>query len=133
MADFNRVLMLGRLTRDPELQHLPNGTAKCSLRLATGRKWKDRSGETNEETCYVDVATWARQAENCKQYLRKGSQVFLEGRLSYQEWEGKDGSRRSKHEVVADRVQFLDKPDGGGGSQQASYGGTKAPAEDLPF
>lgn len=120
MADLNRVLLIGRLTRDPELRYLPNGTPKAELRLATGRKYKDKSGEWQEDTCYVDVVVWSRQAEIASQYLAKGRQVFVEGRLDYQEWESQEGQKRSKHQVVAERVQFLD---GKGGGQGGAGGG----------
>ncbi|MCA8922961.1 MAG: single-stranded DNA-binding protein [Planctomycetes bacterium] len=115
MANLNKVMMIGRLTRDPELRYLPNGTPKAELRLATSREWKSNSGESKKDVCYIDVTVWSRQAETAKQYLRKGSQVFVEGRLSFDEWEGKDGQRRSKHEIVAERVQFLDRAGAGGG------------------
>jgi single-strand DNA-binding protein len=106
MASLNKIMLIGRLTRDPELKFLPNGTPKAELRLATSREWKDKNGEKQKETCYVDVIVWSRQAEIAKQYLAKGRQIFVEGRLDYREWE-KDGVKRSKHEVVADVVQFL--------------------------
>src|SRR5690606_32684031 len=124
MASLNRVFMIGRLTKDPELRYLPNGTAKTELRLATSREWKDKgSGERQKDVCYIDVVVWARQAEIAKQYLAKGRQVFVEGRLEYSEWE-RDGQRRSKHQIVADRLQFLDRTDGeGGGFEGAEEGG----------
>ncbi|RMG15660.1 MAG: single-stranded DNA-binding protein [Planctomycetota bacterium] len=112
--------MIGRLTKDPELRYLPNGTPKAELRLATSREWKDRNGERQKDTCYIDVVVWSRQAEIAKQYLSKGRQVFIEGRLEYQEWES-NGQRRSKHVIVADRVQFLDRGGDGGGGE--AYGG----------
>jgi single-strand DNA-binding protein len=123
MANLNKVFMIGRLTRDPELRYLPNGTPKAELRLATSREYKGRDGQQQKDVCYVDVVVWSRQAEIAKQYLSKGRQIFVEGRLDYQEWESKDGGRRSKHEIVADRVQFLDRgQDGGQGGGQGSYG-----------
>ena len=116
MANLNKVMMIGRLTKDPDLRSLPNGTPKCEMRLATSREWKSKSGEKQKDVCYVDITAWSRQAEICKQYLSRGSQIFVEGRLDYQEWE-KDGQRRSKHVIIADRVQFLDRAgeNGGGG------------------
>ena len=81
MASLNRVFLIGRLTRDPELRFLPNGTPKAELRLATSREYKDRNGEKQKDTCYVDIVVWSRQAEIAKQYLAKGRQVFVEGRL----------------------------------------------------
>jgi single-strand DNA-binding protein len=114
---LNKIFLIGRLTKDPDLKYLPNGTPKAELRLATSRQYVTNN-EKREDTCYVDVIAWSRQAEIVNQYLRKGSQIFVEGRLDYQEWEGQDGSRRSKHQVVADRVQFLDTR--GGGSEMES-------------
>ncbi len=124
MASLNRVFMIGRLTKDPELRYLPNGTAKTELRLATSREWKDKGGERQKDVCYIDIVVWARQAEIAKQYLAKGRQVFVEGRLEYSEWE-RDGQRRSKHQIVADRLQFLDRNDseGGGNFEGAEEGG----------
>jgi len=120
MASLNKVFMIGRLTKDPELRYLPNGTPKAELRLATSREWKDKSGERQKDVCYIDVTVWSRQAEIAKQYLNKGRQVFVEGRLEFQEWE-RDGQRRSKHVIVADRVQFLDRGEGGGELEAAGY------------
>lgn len=129
MANLNKVMMIGRLTRDPELRYLPNGTPKAELRLATSREWKSREGENKKDVCYIDITVWSRQAETAKQYLRKGSQIFVEGRLSFDEWEGKDGQRRSKHEIVAERVQFLDRAGSGGGGggyeSQGEYGNSE--------
>jgi single-strand DNA-binding protein len=113
MANLNRVFMIGRLTRDPELRFLPNGTPKATLRLATSREYKSKDGEKHKDVCYIDIVVWSRQAEICKQYLAKGRQLFVEGRLEYQEWE-RDGVRKSKHQIVADRVQFLDRGDNNG-------------------
>ena len=127
VASLNKVFLIGRLTRDPELRFLPNGTPKADLRLATSREYKDKSGEKQKDTCYVDIVVWSRQAEIAKQYLAKGRQIFVEGRLEYQEWE-KDGVKRSKHVVVADVVQFLDRGEGGGGHPQGegSFAGAAA-------
>ena len=85
------------------------------MRLATSRTYTT-NGEKREDTCFVDVIGWSRTAENCNQYLRKGSKIFVEGRLDYQEWEGQDGSKRSKHQVVANVIQFLDSRNGGAGA-----------------
>lgn len=125
MASLNKVFLIGRLTRDPELRYLPNGTPKAELRLATSREYKDKNGERQKDTCYVDVVVWSRQAEIAKQYLSKGRQIFVEGRLDYQEWE-KDGVKRSKHQVIADYVQFLDRMGSGEGGEGAPYGGERS-------
>jgi single-strand DNA-binding protein len=116
--------MIGRLTKDPELRYLPNGTPKAELRLATSREWKDRNGEQQKDVCYIDIVVWSRQAEIVKQYLSKGRQIFVEGRLDFQEWE-RDGQRRSKHQIVADRVQFLDRAsESQNGDYAPNYGGS---------
>ena len=132
---LNKILLIGNLTKDPELRHLPNGTPKAELRLATSRTYTT-NGERREDTCYVDVVAWSRTAENVHQYLKKGSKIFVEGRLDYQEWEGQDGSKRSKHQVVADRVQFLDSKPGAGGSDagdmDAGQGEARAPRNARP-
>jgi single-strand DNA-binding protein len=123
MANLNKVFLIGRLTRDPELRYLPNGTPKCELRLATSREYKDKNGEKQKDTCYIDISVWSRQGEIAKQYLAKGRQIFVEGRLEYQEWE-KDGVKRSKHAIVADFVQFLDRGDGAGGGAGGEQAGS---------
>jgi single-strand DNA-binding protein len=134
MANLNKIFLIGRLTRDPELRHLPNGTPKAELRLASSREWKDKNGEKQKETLYVDIVVWSRQAEIAHQYLKKGRQIFVEGRLDYREWEGKDGTKRSKHEVVADFVQFLDRGDGAPGQGgEASYAGAGGGDEGGEF
>jgi single-strand DNA-binding protein len=120
-VSLNKILLVGNLTKDPELRYLPNGTPKAELRIATSRTYTT-NGEKREDTCFVDVIAWSRTAENANQYLRKGSKIFVEGRLDYQEWEGQDGSKRSKHQVVADRVQFMDPPRGAAGGEQGAAG-----------
>ena len=106
MASLNRVFIIGNLTRDPEVRYVPSGTAVSDLRLATSRKYRTASGEEREETCYVDVVVWGRQAETCGEYLKKGSPLLVEGRLQYDEWE-KEGQRHSRLRIVADRTQFM--------------------------
>ncbi len=106
MASFNKVLLMGNLTRDPELRYTPGGQAVCDLGLAINRKYSV-NGQDKEEVCFVDIVVWARQAESCGKYLQKGSSVFIEGRLQYDAWEDKEGRKRSKLRVTAERVQFL--------------------------
>jgi len=109
MADLNKVFLMGRLTFDPELRRTPTGTAVTELRMATTRSWPGRDGERREETLFIDVTVWDRQAETCCQFLRKGSSVHVEGFLRMDTWEDKNtGEKRSKIRVSADRVQFLD-------------------------
>ena len=107
MANLNKVFLIGRLARDPELRYIPSGTAVATFTVATNRAYTMASGEKREETCFVRVVTWARQAELCREYLSKGSPVFVEGRLQSRSWEAPDGQKRSTIEVVAQNVQFL--------------------------
>ena len=109
MANLNKVFLIGNLTRPVELRYAPSGTAVASFGLATNRNFTTQAGEKKQETCFVRVVVWGRQAETCNQYLTKGSAVFVEGRLIYRTWDGKDGQKKSTLEVRADRVQFLGK------------------------
>ncbi len=119
--NYNKVLLAGNLTRDPELRYVgSSGNAVCELRLAVNRKFKRQDGEYGEETCFVDIKVWGSQGENCNEYLKKGSGVFVEGRLTLETWDGQDGQKRSKHRVVAERVQFM--PRGGGGGPRRQEG-----------
>lgn len=115
MANLNRVLLIGNLTRDPELRYLQSGTAVCEFGLAINRTWNAQNGERKEEVCFVDIVVWAKQAETCAEYLKKGRQAFIEGRLEFDQWQTPEGQKRSKLKVVAERVQFLDSRGGGGG------------------
>ncbi len=110
MAGYNRVIMVGNLTRDPELRHLDSGTAVAKLGLATSRRYTTRDGEQREDVCFIDVDVWDRQAENCAQYLGRGSQVLVEGELKYDTWETETGEKRSRHKIRAFTVQFLGSP-----------------------
>ena len=123
MASLNKVLLIGRCTRDPEKRSTPSGQVVVELGLAVNRRFKSNSGEDREEVCFVDVTVWGKTAEMCAESLRKGSQVFVEGRLKLDQWE-KDGQKRSKMGVVAENVQFLDR------RRDAEYG--DAPADAAP-
>ena len=107
MASLNRIFLIGNLVRDPELRYVPSGDAVANLRVAVNRTYTTREGEKREETCFVTVVVWRRQAETCGEYLSKGSPIFVEGRLQSRSWETGEGEKRSALEVVADRVQFL--------------------------
>jgi len=108
MANLNKVFLIGNLTRDPELRYTPSGTAVTDIRIAINRRWRGQDGQQRDETCFVDVTVWARQAETVTEYCRKGRAVFVEGRLQLDTWEDQQtGQRRSRLRVVADRVQFL--------------------------
>ncbi|MHB1033116.1 MAG: single-stranded DNA-binding protein [Pirellulales bacterium] len=126
-ASYNRVILVGNLTRDPELRYIPSGTAVTELGLAVNDRRKSASGEWVEETTFVDITLWARQAEIASEYLKKGSNVLIEGRLKFDSWETNDGQKRSKLRVVGERMQMLgSKPGGGGGAG----GGRPAAAYD---
>lgn len=110
MANFNKIFLMGNLTKDPELRYTPQGIAVVNLRLAVNRRFRNKNQELKEETCFVTVVAWSRQAETCNQYLHKGSSVFVEGRLQSRSWEDNTGQKRSVIDVRADRVQFLGVP-----------------------
>jgi single-strand DNA-binding protein len=133
MADLNKVFLMGRLTFDPELRRTTGGTAVSELRMATTRSWAGRDGERREETLFIDVTVWDRQAENCCQFLRKGSSIHVEGSLKMDSWDDKTtGEKRSKIRVHADRVQFLDGRRGESGGAMSGGGdedyGAREPA-----
>ena len=116
MANFNKVILMGNLTRDPEVRYTPSGTAVADLRLAVNRRYRTADGQDHEETCFVNVTVWGKQGEACGQYLNRGRPVFIEGRLKFDEWE-KDGQKFNRLSVVAERVQFLGDGGGRGGQQ----------------
>ena len=128
MASYNRVLLMGNLTRNPEIRYTPSGTAVVDLGLAVNESFKNKAGETVEQTCFVDVVVWGRQAETSVEYLHKGSPVFVEGRLQLDQWESPQGEKRSKLRVRADRVQFLGSP-GTGTEHAAAPEGAAAPID----
>ena len=108
MASYNRVIIMGNLTRDPEHKQLASGQAVCRLGLASNRQFKNRqTGMMVQEVCFVDIDVWGPQADSCNQYLQKGRGVLVEGRLKLDSWTDQEGNRRSKHSIVADRVTFL--------------------------
>ena len=111
MVSLNRVLLIGNLTKDPELRYTPSGTPVANLRLAVNSSFKGQDGQRKEETCFVTIVVWSKQAELCNQYLKKGRSIFVEGRLIYRSWEA-EGKPRSTMEVRADRIQFLGPPPG---------------------
>ena len=136
MASFNKVMLMGNLTRDPELRYTSGGTPLCKLGLAVNRRYR-QNDEWKEEVCFVDITVWGKQAENCNEYLSKGGAIFVEGRLQQNRWESEDGKKHSRMEVVAENVKFLSRS--GGSSQAASqHEGSKQttdhPSEDdVPF
>ena len=123
MASLNKVFLLGNLTRDPDLRALPSGTAVCEFGIAVNRRYTSGNGQEIEEPCFVDIVVWGRSAESCRQFLEKGEQVLIEGRLQRDQWEDRNGGgKRSRLRVVAEQVQFLSRrPGGDGGPQGGSY------------
>lgn len=108
MASYNRIIIMGNLTRDPEYKQLASGQAVCRLGLASNRQFRSRQSDTAvQEVCFIDVDVWGAQAESCRQYLQKGRPVMIEGRLKFDTWQDNNGQTRSKHSIVADRVLFL--------------------------
>ena len=143
-GSINRVILVGNLTRDPELRALPSGTSVCQLGIAVNDRVKDRdTGEWTDYANFFDVSVFGRQAESCAQYLSRGRQVAIDGRLRWRQWETQDGQKRSKVEVVADSVQFIGPREGGGGQGPQQRGpafndsGMDVPEEDydgdIPF
>lgn len=112
MLNLNKVFLLGNLTKDPELRYLPSGTAIVSFGLATNRKFKSADGEQKAETCFVDVKMFGRRGEIISEYLSKGSPIYVEGRLRFEQWETQDGQKRSKLVVMADNFEFAGGPKG---------------------
>jgi len=135
-ANINRVVLVGNLTRDPEMKHLPSGTALCSLRIAVNTRRKDESGQWTDKPNYFDVSVWGAQGESCAQYLAKGRPVAIDGRLEWREWEASDGSgKRQAVEIVADNVQFLGSRgdgEGGGGGSFVPAGAAQSSSADFP-
>jgi single-strand DNA-binding protein len=151
MASYNKILLMGNLTRDPQLSYTPNQTAVVDFGLATNRRWTGQDGSQRDETCFVDCRAFGRMAENINKFFRKGKPIFVEGRLSFDSWTGQDGVKRSKHRVTVENFTFLPGTGGGGGggpeSADQSYeadagggfpGGGARPAgaisdDEIPF
>ena len=130
MASVNKVILIGNLGRDPEIRYLPSGDAVANLRIATTDKFKDRNGEQQEVTEWHSVAFFGKQAEICGQYLKKGSQVYVEGSLRTRKWQDKDGNDRYTTEIRGDRMQMLGgRGGGGGGGGMAEF---DAPPDNAP-
>ena len=139
MASLNKVFLMGNLTRVPELRYTPSGTAVADLRLAVNRNYTTQGGEKREDTCFLTVVVWGKQAETCREYLDKGSPILVEGRLQTRDWEAKDGQKRTVTEVVAERVQFMGRGRGGATAPAAvpatgeSFGEDTPADDDVPF
>ena len=148
-TNINRVVLTGNLTRDPELRSIPSGTSVCNLRIASNTRRKDSSGNWVEKPNFFDVTVWGAQGENCAQYLSKGRPIAVDGRLEWREWEDQQGNKRQGVDIIADSVQFLSGPDGGGNDStpalDTTAGGESAgpvggpsesgpgPGDDIPF
>lgn len=129
MASYNKILLLGNLTRDPQLSYTPNQTAVVDFGLATNRKWTGQDGSQREETCFIDCRAFGRPAETINKYLTKGRSVFIEGRLTFDSWTAQDGTKRSRHRVTVESFQFLS---GSGSDSQGSQSAGSGSDENLP-
>jgi single-strand DNA-binding protein len=129
MRGFNKVILMGNLTRDPQLKYLPNQTPVVEFGLAVSRKWRSAQGEDREDVCFVECSAFAKAAELINQYCTKGKALFVEGRLKLDQWEDKQGGgKRSKLSVVVENFQFLGGPGGGAGGPEEAEGGERPPS-----
>lgn len=134
MSSMNHVILIGNLTRDPEMRKLSSGTAVTDLGLAVSEKYKDKDGKAVDRTVFVDIAAWGRQAETCAEFLTKGAPIAVEGKLQYEQWETKEGEKRHKLRVRAQRVEFLTRPSNRNGEGSAERTKETVPAEEEePF
>jgi len=144
MAGFNKVLLMGNLTRDPQLSYTPNQTAVVDFGMATNRRWTGQDGSQRDETCFVDCRAFGRTAENINKFFTKGKPIFIEGRLTFESWTAQDGSKKSRLRVTVENFQFLPGTGGGGPSQPEQDAGPEAeapqgrsggpvPDSDIPF
>jgi single-strand DNA-binding protein len=139
MIEVNKVFLSGRLTQDPELRYTPSGVAVTTLRMAVNTTFFSKDSEKREEVCYINVTVWRKQAETCVEYLRKGSPVFVEGRLQSRNWETQDGQKRTTIEVQSDRVQFMEWAGDSDRSVSRDTGGAPSASgdsdaeDDIPF
>jgi single-strand DNA-binding protein len=139
MASYNKIILIGNLTRDPAMSYLPNQTPVVEFGLAVNRRWRDRDGQQREDTCFIDCNAFGKQAETINQYMSKGRQILVEGQLQYDQWETAEGQKRSKHRVRVMSFQFLDSGQGrqgaGAGAQpprQAAAPAASAPGRPAP-
>lgn len=141
MSGYNKVILMGNLTKDPEIRYTPNGTAVANFSIAVNRRYKI-NGEVKDEVSFLDIVVFGKSAENCGQYINKGDSILVEGRLQQRRWESEDGQKRSKIEIVAQSVQFMSKKQGSsqgftgeeGGASSTSFGaGGGGVEEEVPF
>ncbi|MHC4754995.1 MAG: single-stranded DNA-binding protein [Planctomycetota bacterium] len=141
MANYNKVLLMGNLTRDPQLSYLPSQTAVVEFGLAVNRRWTGKDGDKRESTCFVDCQAFGRPAETLNKYVKRGNPLFVEGRLDFNTWTAQDGSKRSKHRVTVENFQFLGGSGGGeaapnqaeSGYAESDMSGGSGPGDDIPF
>jgi len=142
MASFNKVIILGNLTRDPSLSYTPNQTAVVEFGMATNRRWIGQDGSQREETCFVDCRMFGKRAEVINKYCKRGNPLFVEGRLTFDSWEAQDGSKRSKLRVTVENFEFISSGGGGAGqtrqntgsmNSQGSQGPQQTSEDDIPF
>lgn len=131
MISYNKVILIGNLTKDPEIRYTPSGTPVASFRLAVNHRYK-KGEDLKEDVCFIDIVVFGKQAENCGQYLSKGSSVIVDGRLQERRWETDEKQKRSKHEIVAQTVRFFPKRSDRPTSKQADAG-QEAVAEEVPW
>ena len=132
MPNYNKVMLMGNLTRDVELKHTAGNTAVANLGLAVNRRYRVND-ESREETTFVDCEAWGRTAENISKFFSKGRPIFVEGRLKLDEWQDRDGNKRSKLRVVIENFEFVDSNGRGGSQGSNSQSRTPVPADDIPF
>jgi single-strand DNA-binding protein len=134
MPNFNHITIVGHITRDPQLSYLPSQTAVCDCGIAETRKFKKQDGNTGEQTCFVDLKIFGKQAENFNKYVQKGKAMLISGRLCYDSWTAQDGSKRSKHYIGVDTYQFLGgSPTGGAGTQRNGPSEPEPENDSIPF
>ena len=142
MANFNKVFLMGNLTRDPQLSYLPSQTAVVEFGLAVNRRWRGKDGQDKNEVCFVDCRAFGRTAENINKYMSKGRALFVEGRLTFDSWTAQDGTKRSKHRITVENFQFIGAPSqasadgrttGQGYEQGEPQAEPQADADDIPF
>jgi single-strand DNA-binding protein len=129
MANYNKLILLGNVTRDPQLSYLPSQTPVVEFGLAVSRRWRAANGEQRDEVCFIDCRCYGKQAETFNQYVTKGKAVLLEGRLQFDQWESPDGQKRSKHRMFVENFQFISSGQGGPGGGQRGAAPAGKPAQ----
>jgi single-strand DNA-binding protein len=132
MANFNKVILLGNLTRDPQLSYTPSQTAVVDFGIATNRRWTGQDGQPRNETCFVDCRAFGKTAENINKYCKKGRPLMVEGRLTYDSWTGQDGAKRSKHRVTVENFQFISAAGAGQAAAGGEQGGAAGDESQIP-